>query len=172
MNASRPAAAETSATTGAPSFGGKYLTFMLADEEYGLPVLDIREIIKVIGITAVPQVPPYVKGVINLRGKVIPIADLRLKFGFGPREYDERTCIIVVETRSRGDKALMGLVVDAVSEVQTIANEDTEVPPTFGAGVKTDYIRGMAKVKGKVKLLVDLDRIFATDDVLFDLPAA
>jgi purine-binding chemotaxis protein CheW len=138
----------------------KYLTFALAEEEYGLPVLKVREIIKMMDITEVPQVPPHVKGVINLRGKVIPVVDLRLTFGFPPRDYDERTCIIVSEVALQEGKVLMGMVVDAVSEVVSITTEEVEETPSFGGRINTEYIHGLAKVRGHVKILLDLDRVF------------
>jgi len=142
---------------------GKYLTFALGTEEYGLPVLKVREIIKMMDITSVPQVPRHVKGVINLRGKVIPVVDLRLKFSFAEHGYTERTCIIVVEVALATSKVMMGIVVDAVSEVLTIAADEIEQTPEFGERVTTDYMKGVAKVKGKVKILLDLDRILAAD---------
>jgi purine-binding chemotaxis protein CheW len=142
------------------SLPGKYLTFALSGEEYGLPVLKVREIIKILNITAVPQSPQYVKGVINLRGKVIPVVDLRLKFGFMSQDYDERTCIIVVEVALQTSKVMMGVVVDAVSEVLTITADEIEATPDFGEHVNTDFMMGVAKIKGRVKFLLDLDRIF------------
>lgn len=148
------------------SIAGKYLTFALGDEEYGLPVLKVREIIKILDITAVPQVPTHVKGVINLRGKVIPVVDLRLKFGFNPQEYTERTCIIVVEVALVSGKVMMGIVVDAVSEVLNIGEGEIESTPEFGDRVTTDFIQGMAKVKGRVKMLLDLDRVLGSDGTI------
>ncbi|MDE3154266.1 MAG: purine-binding chemotaxis protein CheW [Acidobacteriota bacterium] len=142
---------------------GKYLTFCLGDEEYGLPVLTVREIIKMMTITQVPRVPTHVKGVINLRGKVIPVVDLRLKFGFLPQDYTERTCIIVIEVMAQAGRALMGIVVDSVSEVLNITAEETEPTPEFGERLDTAYMRGVAKVKGAVKILLDLDRILGLD---------
>ena len=144
---------------------GKYLTFALALEEYGLPVLKVREIIKMLDITQVPQVPAHVKGVINLRGKVIPVVDLRLKFGFAEQGYSERTCVIVVEVALPTGRVMMGIVVDAVSEVLNIAAEDIEETPEFGGRVDTNYMNGIAKVKGKVKILLDLDRVLVADGV-------
>lgn len=141
---------------------GKYLTFSLNDEEYGVPVLKVREIIKMLDITNVPQVPQHVKGVINLRGKVIPVIDLRLKFGFPPSDYTERTCVIVIEVASDGGKVMMGLIVDAVSEVMNIAAEEMEPTPEFGHSVDTSYMRGVAKVRGSVKVLLDLERVVAS----------
>lgn len=141
---------------------GKFLTFALGREEYGLPVLKVREIIKVMDITQVPQVPPHVRGVINLRGKVIPVVDLRLKFGLPPRDYTERTCIIVVDVASVG---LTGIVVDSVSEVLNVAPADIDSTPDFGERVATDYMLGLAKVRGTVKILLDLDRVLAGDGI-------
>ena len=143
--------------------GGKYLAFALGQEEYGLPVLKVREIIKVMDITQVPQVPAHVRGVINLRGKVIPVIDLRLKFGFPPQDYTERTCIVVVDVALSGATVMMGVVVDSVSEVLNIAGSDIDEPPDFGDRVTTDYILGLAKVKGTVKILLDLDRVLGAD---------
>ena len=145
---------------------GKYLTFALGVEEYGLPVLKVREIIKMLDITQVPQMPAHVKGVINLRGKVIPVVDLRLKFGFTPQDYNERTCVIVVEVVISTGRVLMGIVVDAVSEVLNLAGEDIERTPDFGERVDTDYMTGVAKVKGKVKILLDLDRVLGADGTI------
>ncbi len=146
-----------------PELAGKYLAFALGQEEYGLPVLKVREIIKVMDITQVPQVPPHVRGVINLRGKVIPVIDLRLKFGFPSEAYTERTCIIVVDVSLAGAKVMMGIVVDSVSEVLNIAGTDIDPAPDFGGRVTTDYILALAKVKGTVKILLDLDRVLGTD---------
>ncbi len=142
---------------------GKYLAFALGQEEYGLPVLKVREIIKVMDITQVPQVPAHVRGVINLRGKVIPVIDLRRKFGFPPQDYTERTCIIVVDVMLSGSRVMMGIVVDSVSEVLNIAGADLDEPPDFGGRVTTDYILALAKVKGSVKILLDLDRVLGAD---------
>lgn len=138
---------------------GKYLTFLTGGEGYGLPVLKVREIMKVMEITSVPQVPIYVRGVINLRGKVVPVIDLRLKFGMASCEATEQTCIIVVEAEAEDRKTLMGLLVDGVSEVLNIQAEEIETSPEFGGGVRTDYLLGVAKVKGTVKLLLDIDRV-------------
>ena len=147
----------------AAAAAGKYLTFALANEEYGLPVLKVREIIKMMDITGVPQVPEHVKGVINLRGKVIPVIDLRLKFGLKPSEYTERTCVIVVEVMIETRRVMLGMIVDHVSEVLNIAVEEIEPTPDFGERVNTEYMRGIAKIKGTVKILLDLDRVLASD---------
>jgi purine-binding chemotaxis protein CheW len=142
---------------------GKYLTFALAREEYGLPVLKVREIIKIMHITAVPQVPPHIKGVINLRGKVIPIIDLRLKFGLPTADYTERTCIIVVDVELDARRIMLGIVVDSVSEVLNIAADEIHETPDFGERLDTTYLQGVARIKGTVKIILDLDRILAMD---------
>ena len=139
--------------------GGKYLTFSLAGEEYGIGILKVKEIIGMMPITIVPQTPQFVKGVVNLRGKVIPVVDLRLKFGMESIDYTERTCIIVVEIASDNGSIMMGIVVDSVSEVIHVRNDDIEETPTFGAKLNTDYISGMAKMNGQVKILLDIDRV-------------
>jgi purine-binding chemotaxis protein CheW len=145
---------------------GKYLTFALSHEEYGLPVLKVREIIKMMDITTVPQVPTHVRGVINLRGKVIPVVDLRLKFGFASQEYTERTCIIVVQVALTTGPVMMGIIVDHVSEVLNITPEEIEQTPDFGEKVQTSYLKAIAKVKGKVKILLDLDRVLGADGIV------
>ena len=140
---------------------GKYLTFALGPEEYGLEILKVREIIGYMEITAVPQTPEHVKGVINLRGQVIPVIDLRAKFGMETAEVTEQTCIIVVET-SRGDhKFSTGIVVDRVQEVLDIAGENIEEAPQFGSSVNTDFILGMGKISDSVKILLDIDKVLA-----------
>lgn len=152
--------ARPGSTPGVPGQAAKYLIFSLATEEYGLPVLQVREIIKMMSVTPVPQSPIHVKGVINLRGTVIPVTDLRVRFGAQEREYDDRTCIIVVEVSSRTSRMLMGVVVDAVSEVLSINADEIEPTPDFGGRVDTEFLRGIAKVKNRVKLLLDPDRVF------------
>lgn len=144
---------------------GKYLTFQLANEEYGIGILKVKEIIGMMPITSVPQTPVFVKGVINLRGKVIPVVDLRLKFGMKEIEYTERTCIIVVEVTFEGADVVMGIVVDAVSEVLNIRNEEIEETPRFGASLDTNYILGMAKMEGGVKILLEVDQVLSWGEV-------
>jgi len=144
---------------------GKYLTFTLAEEEYGIGILKIKEIIGMLPITAVPQTPDFVKGVINLRGKVIPVMDLRLRFGMMSIDYTERTCIIVVEISGQTGTILVGIVVDAVSEVLNIKGDDIERAPTFGTRLNTDYILGMAKMEGGVKILLDIDQVLSSDEL-------
>jgi len=144
---------------------GKYLTFTLAAEEYGIGILKVKEIIGMMPITTVPQTPEFVKGVINLRGKVIPVMDLRLRFGMEPMDYSERTCIIVVEIEGASGTVFIGIVVDAVSEVLNIKGDSIEETPTFGTKLNTDYILGMAKMEGGVKILLDIDRVLSTEEV-------
>ena len=144
---------------------GKYLTFMLAGEEYGICILKIKEIIGMMPITTVPQTPEFFKGVINLRGMVIPVMDLRLKFGMEAMEYNDRTCIVVVEMEGCSEKVQIGIVVDAVSEVLNIVEKDIEETPAFGTRQKTDYIMGMAKMDGGVKILLDIDRVLSSQEI-------
>jgi purine-binding chemotaxis protein CheW len=144
---------------------GKYLTFNLANEEYGIGILKVKEIIGMMTITPVPQTPSFVKGVINLRGKVIPVIDLRLKFGMEEIDYNERTSIIVVEVRGGTGTVQIGIVVDSVSEVVNIKSEDIENTPTFGTRLDTDYILGMAKLGGGVKILLDIDQVLTDEEI-------
>jgi len=144
---------------------GKYLTFSLANEEYGIGILKIREIIGMMPITSVPRTPEFVKGVINLRGKVIPVMDLRLRFEMEEIEYTERTCIIVVEIERQAGTVQIGAVVDSVSEVLNIKGEDIEETPTFGTKMNTEYILGMAKIEGGVKILLDIDQVLNDEEV-------
>lgn len=155
-----PTAAKTQA------LAGKYLTFALDDEEYAVSVLKVREIIKIMDITDVPQLPSYVKGVINLRGKVIPVVDLRLKFGMAAKDYTERTCIIVVDVLVRSSAVLMGVVVDSVSDVMSIAADDLTEPPDFGDPTSGNCVQALAKVKGTVKILLNLDWVLGADEEL------
>lgn len=145
---------------------GKYLTFSLGNESYGVAVLKIKEIIRMQKITPVPQTPDHVKGVINLRGKVIPVVDMRLKFGLGSDEVGERTCIVVVqiETPEKG-QTMVGLIVDAVEEVVTIDGADVEETPDLGSQFETHYILGIAKIKGEVKTLLDIDAVVLEDRI-------
>jgi len=145
---------------------GKYLTFRLGSEEFGVRVDKVREIMGVQEITAVPQTPDYLKGVINLRGKVIPVVDLRLKFRLEAMEYTQRTCIIVVQVPGEGAPIQVGLVVDAVSEVVNLVAADIENTPDFGEKLSTPFILGMAKLKGKVKILLDIDRVVTAHEIV------
>ena len=138
--------------------GGKYLTFLLAEEEYGLDILKVREIIGIMDITRVPQTADFVRGVLNLRGKVIPVIELRSKFGLAVTEYNDQTCIIVVDVGM-----LMGVIVDTVQEVHDIPSTEIEEPPRLGASVDTTFILGMGKVNGSVKMLLDIDRVLTSE---------
>jgi purine-binding chemotaxis protein CheW len=143
---------------------GKYLTFALGPEEYGLEILKVREIIGYMDITAVPQTPQHVKGVINLRGQVIPVIDLRTKFGMETAEITEESCIIVVESNQGSRSFSTGIVVDHVQEVLDIAGQDIEEAPQFGSSVDTDFILGMGKIGDTVKILLDIDKVLAGGD--------
>lgn len=144
----------------AEDLAGKYLTFFLSGEEYGLEILKVQEIIGVMAITPVPRTPDFIRGVINLRGRVIVIVDLRLKFGMDTVEDTEETCIIVVQVGG----VQMGIVVDKVSEVLDIANQEIEDPPSFGADVDSDFILGIGKSEGRVKLLLDIAKVLSDQD--------
>jgi purine-binding chemotaxis protein CheW len=137
---------------------GKYLVFHLGHEHFGIRVLKVREIMGLQDITAVPHTPVFVKGVFNLRGKVIPVIDLRLRFQMPQIEYSQRTCIIVVSLSGADEPVPMGLIVDGVAEVINIAEGDIEAPPVFGSELDTSYLLGIAKIRGEVKLLLDIDR--------------
>ncbi len=151
---------------------GKYLTFTLGGEEYGIGILKIKEIIGMMHVTTMPQTPDFVKGVINLRGKVIPVMDLRLRFGMDAMDYTERTCIIVVEIEGNSGTIQIGIVVDSVSEVLNIKGDDIEDTPAFGTRLNTDYILGMAKMEGGVKILLDIDRVLTSEELVIISQAA
>ncbi len=142
-------------------FGAKYLTFSLAGEDYGLEILKVREIIGIMDITKVPQTPDFVRGVVNLRGRVIPVIDLRSKFGLADAQYNDQTCVIVVDIG-----VLMGVIVDTVQEVHNIPATEIEEPPRLGASVDTTFILGMGKVNGRVKILLDIDRVLTSEELV------
>ncbi len=144
---------------------GKYLTFKLADEDYGISLLKVREIIGMMPITSVPRTPAFVKGVINLRGKVIPVTDLRLRFDMPSIDYNDRTCIIVVEVNGQESTVQMGIVVEAVTEVLPVQDNEIAPAPEFGASVDTRYILGMANMEGAVKILLDIDRVLTDAEI-------
>lgn len=146
---------------------GKYLTFSLAGESYGVPVLKVREIITMLHITTVPQMPPYVKGVINLRGKVIPVIDLRTKLGLPAASLTVSNCIVVVQITPTGmETKNIGLIVDAVEEVANLTQDDIEPAPDFGGAINVEYLLGMATLKGHVKSLLDIDKVIAIDSLI------
>jgi len=146
----------------AKSAGGKFLTFFLAGEEYGIEILSVHEIIGMMPITSVPGTPEYICGIINLRGKIIPIVDLRRKFGMESKAQTSETCIIVVHVQG----VEVGTVVDRVSEVLSIAAGEIEPPPSFGKDVNTDYILGIGKSQSKVKILLNIDRVISSDQIV------
>jgi len=163
------AIAPQTVTTTVTHKGGKYLTFALGKEEYAVEILKVREIIGYMEITAVPRTPQYVRGVINLRGQVISVMDLRAKFGMDSAEATEQTCIIVVEIRQggpNGRKLSTGIIVDRVSEVLDIKEENIEDPPSFGSSVETDFILGMGKIGKTVKILLDIDKVISTEEAM------
>ncbi len=145
----------------------KFLQFELDGEYYGVDILKVREINGMMDITAVPQTPVFMKGLINLRGKVVPVIDLRLKFGLSEAQYDERTSIIVIEFKSIHGQVQMGIVVDTVSEVINIQAENIEPSPNFGARLKSEYIKGMAKTKDRVIIILDIDLILTDEELTF-----
>jgi purine-binding chemotaxis protein CheW len=145
---------------------GKYLTFNLGREVYGIEILKVQEIIGMMSVTRVPKTPGFVRGVVNLRGKVIPVIDLRLKFALEAKEDTDRTCIIVVQVALNGTPVIMGLIVDEVSEVLNVLADQIEASPSFGAKVDTDFILGMGKVGQKVVMLLDVDRVLSADETL------
>jgi purine-binding chemotaxis protein CheW len=157
MVANRPETVESRA--------GKYLTFRLGEEEFGLEILKVQEIIQLQSITRVPRTPDYVRGVINLRGKVIPVVDLRLKFGLDRAEDTERTCIVVVQIRHADGMVVMGTIIDEVREVLDIPGASIEDAPSFGASIETEFILGMGKIGNSVKILLDIDKVLSGREI-------
>ena len=162
MSAAEQRETEQNALT---ALAGKYLTFKLDVEEFGLEILKVQEIIKMMDITRVPRTPPFVRGVINLRGKVIPVVDLRLKFGMEAKVNTDKTCVIVVTVRRGGGSVVMGIIVDEVSEVLDVAGASIEPAPEFGGAVDTSFILGMGKIGERVVTLMDVDRVLSGEDV-------
>ena len=160
MSSNQPPSSTTS------DLSGRYLTFCLGNESYGIGVLAVQEIIRITAITPVPQLPAHLRGVINLRGRIVPVVDLRRRFGLPAETDGERACIVVVRihTASRG-VVPMGLVVDAVEEVLTIAAGEIEPPPEFGCAVDISFLRGLARVRGAVKALLDIERVLTGEQL-------
>ncbi len=154
------------------NMAGKYLTFKLGAEEFGLEILKVQEIIKMMDVTRIPRTPDYVRGVINLRGKVIPVVDLRLKFEMELKENTDTTCIIVVEVRRADSSVTMGIIVDEVCEVLDVAGDQIEAPPEFGGVVDTSFILGMGKVDERVVMLMDVDKVLSGDELTATVGAA
>jgi purine-binding chemotaxis protein CheW len=148
---------------------GKYLTFLLGSGAYGIPILKVREIIRMLQITPIPRMPDYVRGVINLRGKIVPVIDLRMKFGLPNNETTNRTCIVVTYVVIASATKLMGLIVDALDEVYQINPEDIEAAPDFGKGVFSGHIDNIAKVKGQIKALLNLEEIVRDEQSVLPL---
>lgn len=147
------------------NLAGKYLTFILQDEVYGIGIRQVKEIIGLMPITTVPQTPEFVRGVVNLRGKVIPVVDLRSRFEMDKEDYTDRTCIIVVEIELSSRSIPVGIVVDEVSEVLNIKESDIDEMPSFGVRLETDFILGMAKTGDGVKILLDIDRVLTSSEL-------
>ncbi len=148
----------------------QYLTFTLAEEMFAIGILSIREILEYGQLTEVPMTPTFIRGVINLRGAVVPVIDLAVRFGRQPREVTKRTCIVIIETAADGTNGAgqtqqMGIVVDAVSEVLEIPPSEIEPPPAFGARIRIDFIKGMGKIAGKFVVILDVNRILSLNEV-------
>jgi purine-binding chemotaxis protein CheW len=145
--------------------GGKFLTFVLGQEIYGLPIKKAKEIIGMMEVTHIPKTQNYIKGVINLRGKIIPIVDLRLRFGMAEKEYTERTCVIVIEVNAHESQRLVGIAVDTVSEVVNIQKGEIEPPPEYDAQIEGNFLTGLGKIKDKVILILDIDKILNREEL-------
>jgi purine-binding chemotaxis protein CheW len=150
----------------------QYLTFFIRGEEYAAPILRVKEIIEFERVTRVPAMPAHVRGVINLRGAVLPVVDLASKFGAEEIAQSRTTCIIVVETRVRGELVTIGVVADAVSEVLDIAADDIEPPPPFGTGIRVDFLTGMGKLDSRLALILDIDRVLSPVELQQTIDAA
>jgi len=144
----------------------QYLTFLLAGEEYAISILQVKEIIEYDTVTTVPKTPKWIRGVINLRGSVVPVVDLGVKFGMEERAVTKTSCIVIIETQFEGNGAVIGIVADAVSQVMDLAAEDIRTVPEFGTRIKVDYLLGMAQLGKKFALLLDVDKVLSTDELL------
>jgi purine-binding chemotaxis protein CheW len=167
MNAlvQNPPAGSTAAAVSSAGEPAQYLTFMLAQEQFAIGILGIKEIIEYQGLTEVPMMPPCVRGVINLRGAVVPVLDVQARFGRPSSRTTKRSCVVIVEVQGAGERHVVGLLVDAVNEVLDIAPTDIEPPPSFGARVRSEFIQGVGKVRGKFVLLLDADRALSLDEI-------
>jgi purine-binding chemotaxis protein CheW len=158
---------------GAEAQINQYLTFVLGAETFAIGILSIKEIIEYSSLTDVPMMPPYVRGVINLRGAVVPVIDLAVRFGRAPAEVTKRTCIVIIEVMANAERQVIGIVVDAVNEVLDIPAADVEPPPAFGTGIRTDFMLGMGKVHNKFVILLDVNHVLAFDELAsLELPVA
>jgi len=165
MKEQQGSAVAEQAAESASQRAGKYLTFKLAHEEYGIEILKVKEIIGVMSITRVPRTPDFIRGVINLRGKVIPVMELRVKFEMESVDDTDETCIIVVDVALENRSVIMGVLVDSVSEVLNVAEEEIEDAPSFGENVNTDFILGMGKTKGRVIILLNIDKVLEAEEL-------
>jgi purine-binding chemotaxis protein CheW len=155
-------------TTAAPADAGQagqYLTFGLGTETFAIGIMAIKEIIEYASLTEVPMMPAYVRGVINLRGSVVPVLDLPVRFGKASSAVTKRTCIVIIDVMLGSDRHVLGLVVDAVNAVLDIPQGDIEPPPAFGASIRTEFIRGMVKINSKFVIVIDVDHVLAADEV-------
>jgi purine-binding chemotaxis protein CheW len=151
----------------------QYLTFVLGTETFAIGILSIKEIIEYSSLTDVPMMPPYVRGVINLRGAVVPVIDLAVRFNRAPAPVTKRTCIVIIEIMVGEERQVIGIVVDAVNEVLDIPAADIEPPPAFGTGIRTDFILGMGKVHGKFVIVLNVNHVLAFDELAsLAVPAA
>jgi len=146
----------------------QYLSFALCGEEYAVDILRVKEIIEHGALTRVPAMPPAVRGVINLRGRVVPVVDLAARFGLPEREVTRRSCIVMVELTDEGDSVVMGIVADAVSQVLDLAESDIEPPPSFGTAIGARFIRGMAETGDKFVIILDVDRALDVSELFAD----
>ncbi len=157
----RPIAAGTAQALNAK----QYLTFMLGGETFGIGILCIKEIIEYTGLTEVPMMPASIRGVINLRGAVVPVLDLAVRFGKQPSDVTKKTCVVIVEIRTDDERHLMGVVVDAVNAVLKITENEIEPPPSFGAKIRVDFIEGMGKVNGKFVILLNVGQVLSSEEL-------
>jgi purine-binding chemotaxis protein CheW len=144
----------------------QYLSFFIAGEEYALGILQVREIIEYETVTRVPGSPAWIRGVTNLRGSVLPVVDLAMKFGLPPSTVNRRSCIVVVEVKLQGEKRVMGVLADAVGQVLELGPGEVEPPPAFGTPVRADYLVGMGRIGKKFILLLDVDRVLSSHELL------
>lgn len=161
---SQPRRSPGSAAAASSAQAAQYLTFMLGNESFAIGILAIKEIIEYSRLTEVPMMPTYIRGIINLRGAVVPVADLLVRFGRAASPVTKRTCIVIVEVMIEREPQVLGLVVDAVNAVQEIAPEDIEPPPAFGARIRTEFISGMGKVNGRFVILLDVNHLLTLED--------
>jgi purine-binding chemotaxis protein CheW len=151
---------------GEPCVQTVYLSFYIAGEEYAIPVERVREVVEFDSLTRIPGMPPCIRGLMNLRGSVVPVVDLGLKFGFSPSDLTKWTCIVVVEVDLDGESTVMGVIADAVSQVVDLSSDQIEPPPTFGTRIRVDYLLGMGRLGKKFVLILDIDRVLSIDELL------